>query len=254
MTPHPQPISRAFTLVELLTAVAALALFLSIVAPAVVKAKEPVRRAMCADNLRHLMTGVLSYANDHAGKGPMRGWFSYTVAEPMYEVYGWGSKRTKVLANLGQLYKKWIGGQHDMLYCPSTYTTIRDMPPSGSGIGGGWETAFNPNYTYTYGSYNYAIPVAHRGDPNREPGKSPIFTGGNPLPPEIWSTGFNNWVQNTWQPNHPGQTFQLPNPPVLVTDWWVGGFTPVHRPGINVLYTDGHVRFHDIRGKLYGTV
>jgi len=43
----------------------------------------------------------------------------------------------------------------------------------------------------------------------------------------------------------------LPNPPVLVTDWWVGGFTPVHRPGINVLYTDGHVRFHDISGVTY---
>ncbi len=29
---------------------------------------------------------------------------------------------------------------------------------------------------------------------------------------------------------------------------WIGGFQLAHSPGVNVMYTDGHVRFHDIGG------
>src|SRR3990172_5310004 len=134
MTRYQRVFARAFTVSEAVTAVAVIALSASILFPTLAKAKEPARRAMCADNMHHLMAGVLSYASANAGEGPMRGYFSYTVAERPREALGWSGQpspeldpqgtlgqQAKLLVNLGPLYRKWISGQHDMLYCPSKY-------------------------------------------------------------------------------------------------------------------------------------
>lgn len=253
---------RAFTLVELLTVVAVAAVLLSILVPTAAKVKETTRRTMCADNMRQLMAAVLIYARDNANKGPMRGYFTYTVAEPPREALGWsgacspdldlhGTLGTngKLLVNLGPLYRKWIGGRHDMLYCPSA-SQLRDATwtyGGGSGNGGGWKSAFVPRSEcyWTWGGYNYGVPLARKGDPSG-PGKSPIFLDHSPFPPSVWSAGFTAWVDD-WESLHPGMTFQMPSAPALATDLWVGGFTLPHgNKVVNVMYTDGHVRNHSV--------
>ncbi|HLA38537.1 MAG TPA: H-X9-DG-CTERM domain-containing protein [Candidatus Glassbacteria bacterium] len=221
---------------------------------------------MCADNMHHLMAGVLAYASDHAGKGPMRGYFLYTAAERPREALGWSGpgspeldpqgtlgSQGHLLVNLGPLYRKWIGGQHDMLYCPSEYG-IRDAtwdPSQGeTGNGGGWKSAFVSwrECYWTWGGYNYGIPLAGKSySGGYLPPKSPDFSGANPFPPEVWSQGLKDWIQNTWQPRNPGKTFEVPSSPALAMDPWIGGFTPLHG-GANVMYTDGHVRFHGTIG------
>lgn len=232
--------ARGLSLTDAQMAMAVVVIMGSLVLASLAALKEPSRRSRCEDNLRRLMQATLCYADEHQGKGPIRGWFSYTVAESSKEAYGWGG-RAKVMINLGLLYPGWIGNQHDMLYCPSTYQTMRDRPSNGS-PGGGWKTVGDATVTWSYGSYNYAVPLGQRLL------ASPDFTGPEFLPAAKWSSGFVNWIQQEWQPRHPGETFAVPDPAALMFDMWIGGLKPVHGPGVNVMYGDGHLRHHDIGG------
>ena len=77
---------RGFTLGEAATAVGVVAMLATLLVPAAASLKESSRRARCADNMRRLMAGVHAYADEHQGKGPIRGWHNYTVAEVQREV------------------------------------------------------------------------------------------------------------------------------------------------------------------------
>ncbi len=247
--------SRAFTLIEVLVVVAIIALLVSILIPALTRAKDQARRAVCAAHQHQVLLGINSYANENLGLGPQRGWKSYTLSEAASEINGWGGS-TKILCNLGQLYKKWIGGQEDVLYCPSVLKDTKNAPytPNGGtpGSGSGWRSLYDSTYTYTFGGYNYGVPLAQKNDPKPGPSKSPNFRGANPFPQDVWSGFMRNWVENEWVPAHAPLTkkdFKVPTAPALAFDWYIAG-TPPHSmgTGINVLYTDGHVRFQRQQG------
>lgn len=242
-----------FTLIEVLVVVAIIALLVSILIPALTRAKDQARRAVCAAHLHQILISLHTYASDHKDAGPMRGWFTYSVSESRHEGFGWPGQG-KVLVNLGQLYKKWIASEKDLLYCPSTYSTIRDNPNSG------WPSLWKLPPDWTYGSYNYAIPVARRNDPDprKGPGLSPNFRSSNIFPRQVWGGGMINWVQTRWLPDaqakFPGtrlQDFRVPTAPALVFDWFVGN-SPPHMlgTGINVLYSDGHIKFQRIKSAM----
>ncbi len=57
--------TRAFTLIELLVVVAIIAMLISILLPALGRAKENGRRAVCLSNLHHLGVAFKQYFNDH---------------------------------------------------------------------------------------------------------------------------------------------------------------------------------------------
>lgn len=59
--------SAAFTLIELLVVIAMIALLLSILTPALGKAREQGRRVVCASNLRQLCLSNKSYAHENNG-------------------------------------------------------------------------------------------------------------------------------------------------------------------------------------------
>src|SRR5207248_2571069 len=61
MTAHPSPRRRAFTLYELLTALALLSLLLGLMLPAVGKAKLSAARAQSANNLKQLALAAHNY-------------------------------------------------------------------------------------------------------------------------------------------------------------------------------------------------
>ena len=60
--------TNAFTLVELLVVVAIIALLVSILMPALSKAREQAKRAFCLSNLRSLTIGWLMYADENDGR------------------------------------------------------------------------------------------------------------------------------------------------------------------------------------------
>lgn len=61
-------ILRGFTLIELLVVIAIIALLLSVVIPALRKAKEQAKLMVCASNARQLTLAWIMYAQDHKNK------------------------------------------------------------------------------------------------------------------------------------------------------------------------------------------
>lgn len=62
-TPHP----RAFTLVELLVVIGIIAVLISLLLPALNKARETANTVKCLSNLRQLATATINFAGEHRG-------------------------------------------------------------------------------------------------------------------------------------------------------------------------------------------
>ena len=63
--PHVFPVRSAFTLVELLVAIAIISILLAMLFPAVRGSREPARRTMCLNNLRQIALANLNYETAH---------------------------------------------------------------------------------------------------------------------------------------------------------------------------------------------
>jgi len=146
----------AFTLIELLVVVSIIALLVSILLPALGKAREQARGAVCASNQRQLVMGIIFYAennNEHLPyySNPL---YSATKGEYLVLTDGWlgaimpyvgGSEATVVVVG-GQKYyqqKDWSGIGN----CPS-------IKASGAGGKQPWTLGINyPNVIDYCGKY-----------------------------------------------------------------------------------------------------
>jgi len=257
-----------FTLIEVLVVVAIIALLVAVLIPSLVKAREQAKRAVCCSNFHQQAVGMSTYAADFKGFLPTRGWKTHTIAEVMRETYGLGGNHVRCLSNLGILRgldknRSWIGKDWNLLYCPTLYWQ-RDMPPDYVGVldapNGGVETHDDPDIYWSWGGYNYAVALNQRGKTkdggNARGGSYPRMGNQNVYPREYINEQYWKLLQDKQgiTPEYPGEAPRIPQGcQALASDWSMDlrGKPAVHGNGLNVLYSDGHVKFLKCDATMY---
>lgn len=122
-----RPSSKGFTLVELLVVIGIIALLVSILLPALGKAREAANRVACASNLRQLGLAFRFYAESNQGYVPL-GNRNGAEGHSFYvwwgdRPFGWGLLALQDWQTLGNYgsgqYKMAQGMSPQVLYCPS---------------------------------------------------------------------------------------------------------------------------------------
>jgi prepilin-type N-terminal cleavage/methylation domain-containing protein len=129
---------RAFTLVELLVVISIIALLISMLLPALARAREQGRRIVCAGNLRGIGQAMTMYATDSKGWLPTEPrnlplYFAppmyptlgpdYAVGSPMYVNNAGNAGTWSPRGGCTTLYRglaPYIGDNSKIFYCPST--------------------------------------------------------------------------------------------------------------------------------------
>ncbi|MCC7349007.1 MAG: type II secretion system protein [Phycisphaerales bacterium] len=106
---------KGFTLVELLVVIGIIALLISMLLPALGKARESAKRAACASNLRQVGLLWQMYANEHKGFFPDHG-------------IGFGNW-TLITPDLHDIFDNQYKFNHRAFYCPDWNTDVNGGDP-----------------------------------------------------------------------------------------------------------------------------
>ena len=123
--------SGGFTLVELLVVIGIIAVLISILLPALSRAREQARNTECMSNLRNLGQALVMYANENKGKLPQHSTDGVWLWDLPFDTRD-------------AMVKK--GGSRKTLYCP--FYPEQDVDPM-------WDGTFKTPATYSVIGYIY---------------------------------------------------------------------------------------------------
>jgi prepilin-type N-terminal cleavage/methylation domain-containing protein len=135
--PPPEAHRAGFTLIELLIVITIIALLASMLMPALQTAQSQGKRISCQNNLKQLVTGVLMYTADNAGKLPenfpgSKSDNSWVLGNMVIE----GETTNRTLIRQGRLFP--YLGHVDLYRCPADPSKVGGVTRARSYSMNGW--------------------------------------------------------------------------------------------------------------------
>jgi prepilin-type N-terminal cleavage/methylation domain-containing protein len=152
--------ARGFTLVELLVVIGIIALLISILLPALSKARESANKVKCLSNIRQIVMAFSGYTQDNRGAFPF---MALAGGNPYEEDWIWWQKTNNRINDIGfhgiGPYLN-LSKTSNVLYCPADDVTFRarqNGPPPDP-----YPFSYSLNNCFT-SAWNNTVPKLHAG-------------------------------------------------------------------------------------------